>query len=80
MPNWKGAQWLSSRVLDSRLRGCGFEIHRCHCVVFLSSAGPKGGPEGHVPPEEAVSALQKITHNIILRLYTVMHNWERLLI
>ena len=23
------------RVLDSRLRGCGFEPHRCHCVVVL---------------------------------------------
>ena len=31
-----GAQWLSSRVLDSRLRGRGFEPHRCHCVVSLS--------------------------------------------
>ena len=30
-----GAQWLSGRVLDSRLRGCGFEPHRCHCVVVL---------------------------------------------
>ena len=26
----------SGRVLDSRLRGCGFEFHRCHCVVSLS--------------------------------------------
>ena len=31
-----GAQWLSGRVLDSRLRGCGFEPHRRHCVVSLS--------------------------------------------
>ena len=31
-----GAQWLRGRVLDSRPRGCGFESHRCHCVVFLS--------------------------------------------
>ena len=31
-----GAQWLSGRVLDSRLRGCGFEPHWCHCVVSLS--------------------------------------------
>ena len=31
-----GAQWLSGRVLDSRLRGRGFEPHRRHCVVSLS--------------------------------------------
>ena len=31
-----GAQWLSGRVLDSRLRGHGFEPHRGHCVVSLS--------------------------------------------
>ena len=30
------AQWLSGRVLNLRLRGCGFEPHRCHCVVSLS--------------------------------------------
>ena len=30
-----GAQWLSGRVLDSRPRGCGFELHQCHCVVVL---------------------------------------------
>ena len=30
------AQWLGGRVLDLRLRGCGFEPHRCHCVVSLS--------------------------------------------
>ena len=30
-----GAQWLSSRVLDSRPRGRGFEPHRRHCVVVL---------------------------------------------
>ena len=23
-------------MLDSRPRGCGFESHRCHCVVSLS--------------------------------------------
>ena len=33
---FKGAQWLSGRVLDSRPRGCGFEPHRRHCVVSLS--------------------------------------------
>ena len=31
-----GAQWLSGRVLDSRLNGRGFEPHRRHCVVSLS--------------------------------------------
>ena len=31
-----GAQWLSGRALDSRLRGRGFEPHRRHCVVSLS--------------------------------------------
>ena len=28
-------QWLSGRVLDSRLRGSGFEPHPSHCVVVL---------------------------------------------
>ena len=31
-----GMQWLSGRVLNSRLRGRGFEPHRNHCVVSLS--------------------------------------------
>ena len=31
-----GTQWLSGRVLDSRLRGRGFEPHLRHCVVSLS--------------------------------------------
>ena len=31
-----GAQWLSGRVLDSRLRGCGFGPNRRHCVVSFS--------------------------------------------
>ena len=30
-----GGQWLSGRVLDSRLRDRGFEPHRCHFVVVL---------------------------------------------
>ena len=30
-----GVQWLSGRVLDSRLRERGFEPHRRHCVVVL---------------------------------------------
>ena len=30
-----GAQWLSGRVLDSRLRGGGFEPHWCHSLVVL---------------------------------------------
>ena len=30
-----GAQWLSGRVLDLRLRGRGFEPHQCHCIVVL---------------------------------------------
>ena len=30
-----GVQWLSSSVLDSRLRGRRFEPHPCHCVVVL---------------------------------------------
>ena len=33
--SYKGAQWLSGRVLDSRPKGRGFEPHRCHCVVVL---------------------------------------------
>ena len=32
----EGALWLSGRVLDSRLRGRGFEPHWRHCVVSLS--------------------------------------------
>ena len=31
-----GAQWPSSRVLDSRPRGCGLEPHRRHSVVHLN--------------------------------------------
>ena len=31
-----GAQWLSGRVLDLRLKGRGFEPHRRHCLVSLS--------------------------------------------
>ena len=31
----KGAQWLSGRVLDLRLRDRGFEPHQHHCVVVL---------------------------------------------
>ena len=34
----KGAQWLSGRVLDSRLRGRGLKPQRRHCVVSLSKA------------------------------------------
>ena len=30
-----GVQWLSGRVLDSRLRGHRFEPHRRHCIVVL---------------------------------------------
>ena len=32
---YMGAEWLSGRVLDSRLKDRGFEPHRCHCVVVL---------------------------------------------
>ena len=35
LPLLLGAQWLSGRVLDSRLKGRGFEPHRRHCVVVL---------------------------------------------
>ena len=31
----EGAQWLSGRVLDSRLRDRGFKPHWRHCVVVL---------------------------------------------
>ena len=31
-----GAQCFSGRLLDSRLKGCGFEPHRQHCVFSLS--------------------------------------------
>ena len=33
-----GVQWLSGRVLDSRPRGHGFELHLRHCVVSLSKS------------------------------------------
>ena len=33
----KGEQWLSSRVLDSRPRGRGFEPRQRHCVMVLKS-------------------------------------------
>ena len=35
-PLFKGAQWLSGRVLDSRPKGRRFEPHWRHCVVSLS--------------------------------------------
>ena len=31
-----GVQWLSGKVLDSRLRGHGFKPHQGHCIVSLS--------------------------------------------
>ena len=31
-----GAKWLSGRVLDWRPKNCGFEPHRCHCIVSVS--------------------------------------------
>ena len=34
---YQGGQWLSGRVLDSRLRGGRFEPQRLHCVVSLSN-------------------------------------------
>ena len=34
--SYRGAQWLSGRVLDSRLTDRGFEPHWRHCVVSLS--------------------------------------------
>ena len=33
---YKGGQWLSGRVLDSRPKGPGFEHHLRHCIVSLS--------------------------------------------
>ena len=36
-----GAQWLSGRVLDSGPRGCGYEHHRSHCIVFTPKFGQK---------------------------------------
>ena len=34
--SWRlmGAQWLSGRVLDSRPRNHGFELHRRHCIYI----------------------------------------------
>ena len=32
----RGNRWLSGRVLDMRLRGCGFEPHRRHCLVSMT--------------------------------------------
>ena len=36
LPYFEGGQWLSGRVLDSRLRGWGLEPHWHHCIVSLS--------------------------------------------
>ena len=33
---YRGAQWLSGRMLDPRPRGCRYKPYRCHCVVSLS--------------------------------------------
>ena len=33
---YEGAQWFSGKVLASRPRGRGFELHWRHCVVSLS--------------------------------------------
>ena len=33
---WMGAQWLSGRVLDSRLKGRRVQPQRRHCIVSLS--------------------------------------------
>ena len=35
LPYPRGEQWLSGRVLDSRLRGRWFEPHWRHCIVVL---------------------------------------------
>ena len=35
LPSVLGLQWLSGRVLDSKLRGSWLEPHRRHCVVVL---------------------------------------------
>ena len=32
----EGGQWLSGRVLDSRVKDRGFEPHRGHCIKSLS--------------------------------------------
>ena len=32
----QGVHWLSGRVLDSRLKGRGFESRQRHCIVSLS--------------------------------------------
>ena len=34
--SYLGGHWLSGRVLDLRLRGCGLKLHRRHCIVSLS--------------------------------------------
>ena len=36
MQSFRGVQWLSGRVLNSRPKGHRFEPHRRHCVVTLS--------------------------------------------
>ena len=40
-PDHLASQWLRRRVLDSRLKGRGFEPHRRHCVVsFIKTMNP----------------------------------------
>ena len=55
-----GAQWLSGRVLEPRLRDRGFEPHRPHCVISLSK---------NINPSLVLVQLRKtcpyITENII---------------
>ena len=40
-----------------------------YASAAICSAGPKGGPGGHVPPEEAASALKK--KNFFHALYDI---------
>ena len=51
----EGAQWLSGRVLDSRLRGRRFEPHRCNRPEFPPVSffpGGKNGPVHSFPGEK----------------------------
>ena len=63
---------LSGRVLDWRLRGCGFEPHQKHCVMSLSktlysqlSTGLTNEDLSDMT-EKLLTGMQRIKTNIII--------------
>ena len=56
---------LSSSVLYSRLRGCGFKPHWCHCLVYLSkvSKGAKIRSRYNQVPHPIQDTKGKVTNS-----------------